>query len=103
DMAGIPGSPGTDPQPTIAAEDATPASPPATSEPVAHIVSGPEGVFVEFGGRRVRLADEDVARLRGAPERPRPVGIPADLMAAVESARAHAPEILALPNVVAVR
>ena len=39
----------------------------------------------------------------GAPERPRPVGIPADLMAAVESARAHAPELLALPNVVAVR
>jgi hypothetical protein len=101
-MAGIPGAPGTDPQPAIAAEDAT-SAPPATPEPVAHIVSGPDGVFVEFDGRRVRLADEDIARLRGAPERPRPVGVPADLMAAVESARAHAPELLALPNVVAVR
>jgi hypothetical protein len=79
-MVGIAGAAGTDPQPPISPEDLMRAQPPGASQLVAH-----------------------VARLRGRQDRPRPVGVPVDLMAAIESARAHASELLALPNVIAVR
>jgi hypothetical protein len=60
---------------------------------------------VDFENRRARIADADLARLRGFSPVPRESGTeaPAELVPAIESVRKYRDMLLKLPNVVSVR
>jgi hypothetical protein len=96
----IPGSAGSDPS---TPPPPTP-SPPPPASPVAHIVEDRGVFYVEVEDRRVRLADEDAARFRGAATpRQDEVGIPAELAAAIASAKRYREMLTKLPRVISVR
>jgi hypothetical protein len=102
----IAGYAGSEPEVLPAAQPAAePARPPATTTTtVARLVVEGRSVYVEIDGRRVPLAAEDVARLRGGGAMPTAgVSTPSELVTAIESSRAHREMLLGLPNVVSVR
>jgi hypothetical protein len=71
--------------------------------PIARLVIEGGTVYVEIDGRRVQLAEEDVARIRGGGGLPTAVSAVSELVPAIESARTHREMLLRLPNVVSVR
>ncbi len=97
----IAGSAGSEPE----AQPPPLAPVPPSPAPSARLVEDRGIVYVQFGDRRLRLADEDVARLALRPTAPgaEAIAIPADLMAAIESARTFRAMLMELPQVIAVR
>jgi hypothetical protein len=97
----IAGSAGSEPEEQPAPDSLRGPSP----LPTARLVEDGGIVWVQFGDRRLRLADEDAARLQPRPA-DRPVvdiAIPADLEAAIESSRTFREMLMQLPGVVSVR
>ena len=73
--------------------------------PTARLIEEGGIVYVQFGDQRLRLADEDAACLRPPPAA-RPgveTAVPAELAAAIESARTFRDMLMQLPQVVSVR
>lgn len=100
----IAGSAGTEAEaPPPAVPSAPP--PPASSAPTARLVEDGDGVWALFGDRRVRVADDDVARLRlrAGGSRRTGVDVPTELAAAIESARKYRQLLMQIPGVVSVR
>jgi hypothetical protein len=97
----IVGSPGSEQQEP---PDRLPAASPSPAQ-AARLVEEGGVVYVMFGDRKLRLADDDIARLRIGPAAPSAAltSIPEELLRAVESADRHRHALLEFPNVISVR